>query len=908
MNYINPDAPAAGLTRLLNMRDNNPATQLAYVPTKDIAAMGSMGGLEFNPYSGIPQARGIAAVADGGSIQDAPLAPVADELASRGRYGDSMLLHVRPDELQGLASLGTLTINPDTGLPEAFSFKSLLPAIGAIGATFLLGPTGAGLFGGTGLGAGSLVSGALGTGIAAGLGGFAGGLIAGQSPGQAALGGLMSGATSGFMAGLGPTGTPVPGVEGAVPTAGPGELGTIAGFGGAGSVPTAAGAADLAAAAAIPTTPANAALEFGGGMAGQELISAPIVPAAETGFIQGTIPSNMVELTKPYEQGFLSRLTGPDISKYATDNVIPKGTKIPTELYRELGGRTGTESLGDLTKLTFKDPKTYIGAGISTMLQPPPEMEYQEPEPLELGPSYVPRERTLAGGTQSPARSSEEYLRMALEGGYQPLSEQYRYAAQGGLVGLVEGGTPEQGALQSQLSPAVQQPSAPPPVLQQQEQQISERARQDKLLQRDQAMSRGQQFIEQPTGNQQLFQQMQNVGQVIGQQLAQGPESYATPPGQSAAPSSFVSGTSFGFNAGGLVGLAEGGEVGNSIAERRVAVRDYLKSKGLRDEAVAGIMGNIEAEAPSYKHDQIEKTKKKVKGYGLFQFTGPRKTAYFNWLEKNNQTDSAKSQIDYVMDHIYDTRGEMDKSEYDIGYGNRETLRDAFKDGSVEDISKKFMLLFERPKDQSKEKIEFRQEQALNAFGRIPEPDKVSTPKAIASAPPQVEEESTLDKLASFFGMGDKSLKVGRGDNLSQIAEREGVSVRDIAEASGIQDINKIQAGQELTIPSQGLLSILGFAQGGDIGQYFEGQVVGNGDGMSDQILFEVEGDNPDKALLSRDEYVIPADVVAMLGNGSSNAGSDQLDNFIKGVRQESFGTQKQQRQLNAQQGLRGLV
>ena len=97
-------------------------------------------------------------------------------------------------------------------------------------------------------------------------------------------------------------------------------------------------------------------------------------------------------------------------------------------------------------------------------------------------------------------------------------------------------------------------------------------------------------------------------------------------------------------------------------------------------------------------------------------------------------------------------------------------------------------------------------------------------------------------------------------------------------------------------------------AEGGGIGGYFEGQVKGRGDGMSDQILFEVEGDNPDKALLSRDEYVIPADVVAMLGNGSSNAGSDQLDKFIKGIRQESFGTQKQQRELNAQQGLRGLV
>ena len=188
MNYINPNAPAAGLTRLLNMRDNNPSTQLAYVPTKDIAAMGSMGGLEFNPYSGIPQTRGIAAVAEGGSINEAPLSPVADELASRGRYGDSMLLHVRPDELQGLASLGTLTINPDTGLPEAFSFKSLLPAIGSIAAVALLGPAGLGI-----------ASGALGTGVAAGLGGFAGGLAAGQGVGQAALGGLMSGATAGFM-------------------------------------------------------------------------------------------------------------------------------------------------------------------------------------------------------------------------------------------------------------------------------------------------------------------------------------------------------------------------------------------------------------------------------------------------------------------------------------------------------------------------------------------------------------------------------------------------------------------------------------------------------------------------------------------------------------------------------------
>jgi hypothetical protein len=578
MNYINPNAPAAGLTRLLNMRDNNPATQLAYVPTKDIAAMGSMGGLEFNPYSGIPQARGIASVADGGSIQNAPLAPVADELASRGRYGDSMLLHVRPDELQGLASLGTLTINPDTGLPEAFNFKSLLPAVGAIAGSFLLGPAFAPMFGS-----------AFGVGIGAGLGSFAGGLAAGQKPGQAALGGLMSGATAGFMQGFSPTGfeqgvMPTSGAETLAPQTTGGMFGETLG-GAAGQSMQAASAASMG----VPIESVGGGLTnisgqgFVEGAAQQAAAVGPTVTPVTT-LPQSTIRSASAAGIKPGETFFTytGETTKPGaISKFFGAEPTRTGDILSRQAAIDKGFMPSDITISERAGQVLGDPKTYIGAGLTTMLQPPPEMEYQEPEPLELGPSYVPRERTLAGGVQSPARSSQEYLRMALEGGYQPLSEQYRYAAQGGLVGLVEGGTPEQGALQSQLSPVVQQQQQTP-LLQQQEQQISERARQDELLQRDQAMSRGQQFIEQPTGNQQMFQQMQNVGQVIGQQLAQGPESYATPAGGKAPSTSFSTGADFGFNTGGLVGLEEGGKVGNSIAERRVAVRDYLKSKGLR--------------------------------------------------------------------------------------------------------------------------------------------------------------------------------------------------------------------------------------------------------------------------------------------------------------------------------------
>ena len=184
----------------------------------------------------------------------------------------------------------------------------------------------------------------------------------------------------------------------------------------------------------------------------------------------------------------------------------------------------------------------------------------------------------------------------------------------------------------------------------------------------------------------------------------------------------------------------------------------------------------------------------------------------------------------------------------------------------------------------------------------------------IAKSSDTENDAGILSILRNILSGEDKQYEVQSGDTLSAIAKQQGMSLDELLEANkNISNPNVIRQGQEIAVPDQSsfldrVRGALGYAQGGDIGQYFEGQVVGNGDGMSDQILFEVEGNNPDKALLSRDEYVIPADVVAMLGNGSSNAGSEQLDGFIKGIRQDSFGTQKQQQQLNAQQGLRGLV
>ena len=103
-----------------------------------------------------------------------PAKPMMDEMAKYGRYGDSMLVHMNPSEVAGIASLvpgGRLTTNPVTGQPEAF-----LP--------LLLG------FAAKGLGLSALGTGAL---VGAGTAAVTGDLKRG----------ILSGLTAGFGAGIG---------------------------------------------------------------------------------------------------------------------------------------------------------------------------------------------------------------------------------------------------------------------------------------------------------------------------------------------------------------------------------------------------------------------------------------------------------------------------------------------------------------------------------------------------------------------------------------------------------------------------------------------------------------------------------------------------------------------------------
>jgi len=79
-----------------------------------------------------------------------------------------------------------------------------------------------------------------------------------------------------------------------------------------------------------------------------------------------------------------------------------------------------------------------------------------------------------------------------------------------------------------------------------------------------------------------------------------------------------------------------------------------------------------------------------------------------------------------------------------------------------------------------------------------------------------------------------------------------------------------------------------------------EGMIDGMGDGMDDMIPAKLEGQ--DDVLLSDGEFIVPADVVSGLGNGSSKAGSDRLYDMMDRVRQMRTGTTEQPDDVPAEQ------
>ena len=183
----------------------------------------------------------------------------------------------------------------------------------------------------------------------------------------------------------------------------------------------------------------------------------------------------------------------------------------------------------------------------------------------------------------------------------------------------------------------------------------------------------------------------------------------------------------------------------------------------------------------------------------------------------------------------------------------------------------------------------FTDQQMQDSFGGggedIPEPRRPRRQMlgtAVAEAP-EVVEEAKLRRMLNPDRKTDAA-------SLQKYATEGGPSYYIMANTGGgLSDIYEMRGGGE-----------------------FSGMVKApNGeDGMSDDVPFDIIDDGekgPTKALLSKDEYVIDAHSMSLLGNGSSDSGADKMDKFIKDLRKSGFGTTKQPKQLDGDKELSKL-
>jgi hypothetical protein len=147
---------------------------------------------------------------------------------------------------------------------------------------------------------------------------------------------------------------------------------------------------------------------------------------------------------------------------------------------------------------------------------------------------------------------------------------------------------------------------------------------------------------------------------------------------------------------------------------------------------------------------------------------------------------------------------------------------------------------------------------------------------------PQAAEQKEISSAQSF------------GFNPSKIQNSSMIPLYAKMINAGKDDNEKLAYSALVNSPFQ-------YADGGEISTYAAGgqprYLSGGGDGMSDSIPATINGNQP--ARLADGEFVIPADVVSHLGNGSSKAGAKQLYSMMDKVRSARTGTKKQGRQIN---------
>ena len=134
------------------------------------------------------------------TMQEGGMVEAAQDIADKGRNGDSMLVHMAPEEVQGIAALGGVSINPETGLPEMFKFKDFMKVAIPIAITAMAGPAAGAAGSSKALGGtmfGKALSSSVGKSLATGLAQYASQRLMGTDSDTALDAGIAAGATYG---------------------------------------------------------------------------------------------------------------------------------------------------------------------------------------------------------------------------------------------------------------------------------------------------------------------------------------------------------------------------------------------------------------------------------------------------------------------------------------------------------------------------------------------------------------------------------------------------------------------------------------------------------------------------------------------------------------------------------------
>jgi len=130
---------------------------------------------------------------------------------------------------------------------------------------------------------------------------------------------------------------------------------------------------------------------------------------------------------------------------------------------------------------------------------------------------------------------------------------------------------------------------------------------------------------------------------------------------------------------------------------------------------------------------------------------------------------------------------------------------------------------------------------------------------------------------------------------LGKAGQVAGIKPKPLPKMS-ISGIGDVSGAFPKEAASGGIMSNLGgYSDGGRM-------LKGPGDGMSDSIPGVIGGKQP--ARLADGEFVVPADVVSHLGNGSTDAGAKKLYSMMDKIRQARTGKKKQAPEINAEKYL----